>query len=153
MEKWMNMKEVVRLSRLPETTIRRYINLFEPFVITQTFGKHKKYSATVPELMVQIAELYNKNMNTSEIEQVLSQEHTQVIELSTEQAVTPDNKTPVELLLAQNQIVVDSLKQVITVQMNEINELKTDMERLRSELNELKQQVQPQKKWYQFFKR
>jgi hypothetical protein len=155
MEKWLSMKELVRLSKLPETTIRRYINLFHEFVDTKEFGKHKKYAPDVAELMVRVAELYAQNMNTSEIHEVLHKERAIIVHLNTEPVqggLTETTSNHVEIILKQNQVVVDSLHEVIMVQRTEIESLKQGMEHLQSELNKLKTTIQPKKKlWWKFW--
>jgi DNA-binding transcriptional MerR regulator len=155
MEKWLSMKELVRLSNLPETTIRRYMNLFHQFVDTKEFGKHKKYSSSVPELMVRIAELYNHNKNTMEVHEILAKERGHIVIVPTEGVDTSSQfpVTPVEVLLQQNQIVVDSLQELIGTQRNEIELLKKGMEHLQKELEELKTTNQPpnKKKWFRLW--
>ncbi len=130
------------------------MNLFHQFVDTKEFGKHKKYSFGVPELMIQIAELYNKNKNTSEIHELLTKERGHIVVISTndmEPAAEPPMKA-VEVLLQQNQIVVESLQELIGTQRNEIELLKKGMAHLQSELEELKTTKQPQRKtWWKFW--
>jgi DNA-binding transcriptional MerR regulator len=156
MEKWLSMKELVKSTTYAETTIRRYLSLFQEFVVSQEFGKHKKYSPDVVELIKEIAEMYDLGKNTEEIRSVLRLDRKQTYDITTldvdTQQIEPAPRNQIETLLSQNQVVVDSLRELVTTQRNEIEHLKQGMETMQRELEELKQTKLPQNKvWWKFW--
>ncbi len=155
MEKWLSMKELVKSTNYAETTIRRYLNLFQEFVVSKEFGKRNKYSLDMVELIKEIAGLYDTGNTTEEIRLVLRSKHSHVYDIAPIENVSAEldhHRNNIDIILSQNQIVVESLQELVATQRNEIETLKNGMEDIQQEIQELKNKLVSKKiSWWKFW--
>ncbi|MEK6189971.1 MAG: helix-turn-helix domain-containing protein [Carnobacterium alterfunditum] len=72
MDKMFSVSELSKITRIPESTVRRYISKFEAYFQYDSRGKGKKYHSESVEVLKRIAGLYSEDYQAHEIESVLA---------------------------------------------------------------------------------
>lgn len=141
---WLTIGELARKTGMPETTIRRYINLFNGFMQEKSFGRSKKYPGEVVVVLEQIYSLYGQGKGTDEIHDMLQQTIPQVI--------TIEQTKPAPISTEVPQVIIS----FIEAQNSALNAIRGEMEELRKqhlqetrslmyEIKELKAQLEDKK--------
>lgn len=156
MDEHFTVAQIAKQAGLPETTVRRYLNLFKPFVRAQTFGRAKKYPGETIDLARSIAAMYEAGKETSEITAFLQENVPQIIEVGDEQEkalmTARDARSMAAMLEAQAGLLNamrteieatrNQHKEESEAMLTEIKALRTQVEDLQKELRERPEQRQ-----------
>lgn len=88
MVEWLSVSQLSKVSGIPETTVRRYLNNLEEYFRSEKIGRGKKYHPDSVEKLQRIAVLYNQDRETPEIKRILADEYAFIIEDSGDDDVT-----------------------------------------------------------------
>ncbi|MFC0716156.1 MerR family transcriptional regulator, partial [Cellulomonas biazotea] len=72
MDKMLTVSELSKVTEIPESTVRRYLNKFEAYFRYDSRGKAKKYHIDSAEILKRVAALYNDGYQAHEIESILA---------------------------------------------------------------------------------
>lgn len=154
------------VTRIPESTVRRYCQKFSEFMTYKELAKGKRYDPKTIEVLERISTLYDDGFETSEIKNFLSNEFAITIEQEGDTASQPPSTTH-----STNTRIIKELTQFKEQQeafnKNLINQLKKQedyikesIERRDRELMGALKEIQEQKKlanedkksWWKFWK-
>jgi len=80
MENWLSVAQLSKVSEIPETTVRRYLNNLKEYFRSERIGRGKKYHPESIELLQRIAMLYSEDRETVEIKKILADEYSFVVD-------------------------------------------------------------------------
>jgi len=80
MKDWLSVSQLSKVSQIPETTVRRYLNNLEEYFRSEQIGRGKKYHPESLELLQRIAMLYSEDRETVEIKRILADEYSFVVD-------------------------------------------------------------------------
>lgn len=163
----LTIPELMEITDLKETTLRRYLKDFKGFFHCRTYGKIKKYPMQSAEILKKIAFFYGKGHTTEEVKDILNQDTPQIIEVEPGAAslVIPDGYREVfEALAAEQKKQITELKtemaaemeRQLAAQQNAIMEnIKGENMILMAKLESLRHQPEEKKEgiWKRIFKK
>src|SRR5690625_7958050 len=79
MENRLSVAQLSKVSEIPETTVRRYLNNLKEYFRSERIGRGKKYHPESIELLQRIAMLYSEDRGTVEIKKILADEYSFVV--------------------------------------------------------------------------
>ena len=149
MDELLTVTQIAKRAGLPETTVRRYLNLFRPFTKVQTFGRTKKYPAEVIDMVRSIASMYEAGKETIEITAFLQANVPQIIEVGAEQETAlmtaRDARSMAALLEAQAGVLGAMRTEIEAVRAQhkeESDSMLEEMKALRAQVEDLQRQLQ-----------
>ncbi|MGN7313546.1 MerR family transcriptional regulator [Alkalicoccobacillus gibsonii] len=162
MDKMLAVSELSTITKIPESTVRRYLNKFHTYFKYDSRGKGKKYHAESVEILNQIAGLYGEGYQANEIETILAEQFPITITDSPDATTLPPPHKPLEKQFEE-----------FKEQQNEFNqELLAKLDRQQRFIKQLLQEKRDQdlleneketaassdshtapKKWWEFWKR
>lgn len=80
MEDWLSVSQLSKTLNIPETTIRRYLNNFEEYFLSEQIGRGRKFNPRSIEILQRIALLYSRDYETAEIKRMLADEFPYTVE-------------------------------------------------------------------------
>ncbi|CDO05229.1 hypothetical protein BN988_03819 [Oceanobacillus picturae] len=160
MEKWLSISELSELTKIPETTIRRYVSKFRDYFRYDTRGRTKKYHPDTITILKKIAALYNEDYQAPEIDDILAQQFPFVVE---EQ---PSNHQPPVKTVEQqfeefkeqqeqfNHKVLEKLQEQQDYIKNSIDRRDSELLSAIKQIQETKKEIAAakEKKWWEFWK-
>lgn len=137
MGNWMLLGELAKITKISDSTARRYANIFSEYIQSKSFGRITKYQLESAAVFNRVAELYQEGRNTVEILEILPQEFSR-IDSSKPEKTEVKWEQPVAPAIAA---VAEELKAALLAQSEKIQELTDLLERQNIEINELKELV------------
>jgi DNA-binding IclR family transcriptional regulator len=151
-EEWLTVKEVAEQTKLPETTCRRYLDLFSDFIKSRALGRTRKYEPGAVDVVARIAEYYQAGQLTPEIRERLGFEYGQTIdiesatkELAATKALEPAQVGDLIAIMNRQNELLETLGKVLL----QYNHQQQEIEDLRSRLEQIEQR---QPWWRRFIK-
>ncbi|WKA56815.1 MerR family transcriptional regulator [Planococcus shixiaomingii] len=113
MEEWLDVPQLAKETKIPPTTIHRYITTFNQFFIYKGGKRSRRYEISAIAVLLRIKELYSKGFGTEEVEKQLAKEFP--VLLTNEQTETEPDKTGLPALATVEDIgkVMESNKQLL----------------------------------------
>ncbi|HAJ4038281.1 MULTISPECIES: DUF3967 domain-containing protein [Bacillaceae] len=160
MEKWLSISELSELTKIPETTIRRYISKFRAYFRYDTRGRTKKYHPDTIMILKKIADLYNEDYQAPEIDDILGIQFPFAVEekptthhppLKTIEQQFEDFKTYQEQF---NRQLLQELHQQREYIKNSIDKRDHDLLNAIQQMQDAKKEIAAakEKKWWQFWR-
>ncbi|MBO8183423.1 MAG: MerR family transcriptional regulator [Archaeoglobus sp.] len=145
MEEYLKIADVAKQVGIPETTARRYAELFKEYLHHKTFGRTKKYKPEAVQIMQKISGLYQEGKTTEEIREILGYELPQVVD-AVEEKKYPDTATlPPHAFLSMMVMQAQEnqqLKEYLYEQAKTIQRLQETVEQMNSQLAKIEQTSQ-----------
>ncbi len=70
----VSVRDISRLCKIPESTVRRYLTLFDEFIVREKIGRTEYFPSETLTLIRRISQLYNEKKETPEIVSILRYE-------------------------------------------------------------------------------
>lgn len=74
MEKWLDVPQLAKETKIPATTIHRYLGNFKQFFIYKGGKRSRRYESSAIVVLLRIKDLYSKGFGSEEVEKRLSNE-------------------------------------------------------------------------------
>lgn len=136
MAQWYKTNDIIELTGVPETTLRRFMKRFQHYIIHERRGRLRYYHETAIEVIKTIRERREAGATYEEIESELESKAVYTIEPKTESLPEATNEKIMKLLEAFTE-----QKKEITGLKKEIHELKEQMDQQQEKAKEEKMQL------------
>lgn len=145
MEEWLSVAQLSKVSSIPETTVRRYLNNLEEFFRSEQVGRGKKYHPNTVEILQRIAMLYNADRETLEVKRILADEYAFVIDNDDKDTPSPsyDLSGQLDKFKKSQESFNRQLLEQLKEQQKYINEL---IKNQKSDIEQQKQLVSPEER-------
>jgi len=159
MKEWLSIKEMAEKTKIPDPSIRRYIEKFSSFFTHKGGARSKRYEDTGLKVLLRIKQLYDEGYETDGIDGILRKEFAVIIDddsvgENVEKAVTPTLATAEDMaeikkaleeqreFNKQQQVFNQALIEKLNAQENYIKEslVKRDQQLLESMKQSMKEQ-------------
>lgn len=148
-EEHLTISQIAEKTGVPETTIRRYVKLFSPFLHSKVYGRAKKYHPEAVKTIQNISGMYDAGKNTAEVYEQLEATTLQIIEVENPDhlpAPLPANADVAAIIESQS-----ALAQAFREEMAETRKAYSEdnarmleaIEALRAEVATLREEKQP----------
>jgi DNA-binding transcriptional MerR regulator len=155
MNEWHSANEIIKRSKIAESTARRYMSQFSEYFSTEKAGRQRRYSGEAVRILQRISELFELKRTADDIREILSREYAMTIEPEQEKKEQPSRQLAiVEHLQEQNKALAQALTMMtdkLTESMAESRASREELELLKQRLDKLEQKTE--RKWYHIFKR
>lgn len=131
MKEWLSHLELAKFAEIPESTSRRYINLFPNYFRTDVGIRGKKYHVEGARVLQRIQELYQDGYDTEKIEPELAKEFPRYIDEPQQETELIPKK---EAVLASRDDILQALAQVGELYQEITEEMNRELESLREEV-------------------
>lgn len=74
MKEWYSITELAEKTEIPEPTLRRYINKFQPYFISKGGSRAKKYDPSAIDILKRIKKLFDAGYETAGVAEVIRHE-------------------------------------------------------------------------------
>ena len=160
MQEWHSANEIIKRSKIAESTARRYMSQFSAYFSTEKNGKQRRYSGEAVRIIQRISELFELKRTADDIREILSREYAMTIEPEQEKQDKQEGRQQpsaqlaiVEHLQDQNKALAQALAMMtekLTESMAESRASREELEQLKQRLDKLEQQQK--RKWYHIFR-
>ena len=80
MKEWLNIMELAEKTKIPDTTIRRYITKFSQFFLHRGGTRSRRYESSAAEVLLRIKDLYEGGYESEEVANALGKEFPVVVD-------------------------------------------------------------------------
>ncbi len=126
---WLRLHELAEAAGLPESTVRRYCRLFEPWLPSQGDGRARRWPPEAVAVLRRVAVLYRDGYSTETVREHLAREYP--VTMDTEAA-------PPEPAVTEGRLPADVAKALLAAMVRQAEEL----ERLRNQVAETQAEVE-----------
>lgn len=136
---WLAPGEIAKKINIPESSLRRYMDLFSEFLISRPVGRGRKYNLETVGVLERIAGMYREGYTTTEIKDTLAIDVPMTIDVQPEQVSPPMVITP-EMIMQVFQNIATNMENLSTRieelsnKVGEVPELKKEISNLRNDL-------------------
>ncbi|MBC6973959.1 MerR family transcriptional regulator [Bacillus sp. Xin] len=154
MEELLSVSDLSIQTGISETSIYRYLNDFNEFIVVKGGGRGKKYEKSVIKLLTRVKHLLEEGNTKQDVRRILKIEFPRVIEIDdtgSEELTTPSSLITIEDLnrfeekFANTNKAVEMLVQVLHKQNNEFQSIKQQNSYLLEVNKQLSEQLS--KEW------
>lgn len=125
MEYTLKVADIAEQTKIPESSVRRYLRQFNDFITSKRFGRATVYSQDVVPLITRIGNLYTEGKSTTEIFEILKRDTPITISPdSTEAALAPTTYTTIEQF-TEFQHQVEELTSLLELILSRTEQLET----------------------------
>ena len=144
---YLTVGELVQKTGIPETTVRRYLGIYNSFINSKKFGNTTKYNENCVKVIKNIYKKYQNGMKTEEIRDFLAESEPQYLEIRQNQLETLPADEVLDVLHKMQQ-KIDSLEHEI----KGLKLLSDDRDiKLVAEMRKLFEEKQKKPFWQRFF--
>lgn len=140
LKEWYSITELAEKTEIPEPTLRRYINKFQPYFISKGGSRAKKYDPSAIDILRRIKKLFDAGYETEGVKEVIKYEFPMIMG---DKETSETGENPLAPTLATSDDVME-IKQALAEQ-REFNKLLlqklADQERFIKEILEQRDQV------------
>lgn len=139
-EEYLTVAQIAEKTNVPDTTVRRYLKLFETFFKSKAYGRTKKYSPDAVEIILVISKLYEESKSTSEIRERLQSTVLQIIDIEKPEhvPVTINTTSDIAILLEAQETIVQAFREEIEEMRKGYN---ADNEKMVKEIAALRTEI------------
>lgn len=135
---WLAPGEIAKKINIPESSLRRYMDLFSEFLISRPVGRGRKYNLETVGVLERIADMYREGYTTTEIKDALAIDVPMTIDVQPEQVsplvINPEMIMQVFQNIATNMENLSLRIEELSNKVGEVPELKKEILNLRNDL-------------------
>lgn len=137
---YLTVAQIAQKTNIPETTVRRYLKLFETFFKSKTYGRTKKYQSDATEVISIIGQMYEDSKSTSEIRERLQSTVLQIIDVEKPEhvPVTINATSDIAILLEAQEMIVEAFREEIEEMRKSYS---ADNEKMLKEITSLQAEI------------
>ncbi len=141
---WLRLHELAEAARLPESTVRRYCRLFEPWLPSQGDGRARRWPPEAVAVLRRVADLYRDGYSTETVREHLAQEYPATMDT---RAIPPEPAVtglPAEVAQALMAALVRQAEELERLR-NQVAETQAEVERARQEVIAAREELAAQR--------